>query len=428
MNLFPFSSIRFTRRAAALLLALSLGCAALRADVVFAWNELLLHVSAHSAGPISPLIEARAFAMVHLAMYDAVEQASTNTSPGGSRIAEQRAAVVSAARVVLLHILPSGEAAIEALAARHLGAIPEGDAKARGIAIGEGAAHRIVAHRQDDRWNELIRFHPPMGPVPDTSETAAENAARGRDATSPWLKAVPFGLKSAGQFHAIELREYRRSGEVVPGRFLHEARLFKRVDADQAVASREDWASSRPVVMWNRIARQVSAVKGVDVVGQAALLAALNVALADAMLATLHSRHTVGSWRSFVIDRWIGGAASESFDGTVVADPTQFDFQRILIPPLLNYPAFTPTLAGAAESALRNFFGADEIVFSLPLVDGPGSVSSASRTFPSISAAALEYAYVTSLNGELREACFAGYALGAKVGGYVAKKRLRSRR
>ena len=87
MNLFPFSSLRFTRRAAALLLVLSLGCAALRADVVFAWNELLLHVSTHSVGPVSPPLEARAFAMAHLAMLEAVEKASTNSSPGPDRIA-----------------------------------------------------------------------------------------------------------------------------------------------------------------------------------------------------------------------------------------------------------------------------------------------------------------------------------------------------
>jgi hypothetical protein len=432
MKLFSFFPlVRSARRAAAALLAFCLIATLLRADVVFAWNELLLHCATHSAGPVSSPLQVRAFAMAHLAMNDAIGAVSTNESTPANRIAEQRAAAVSAARAVLLQLIPAASSAIETLAEQHLGAITEGEAKTRGKAIGQNAAARILAQRQGDGWVEIILFNPPAGPVPEVSETMAESIARGQAMpASPWLKAAPFRTKSAEQFQATELREFTRSGEVVPSYFLQYSKLFNRVDAAAALASRAGWQSSTPVVAWNRIARQVSAARSVDLAAEARMLASLNVALADAMLAALHSRHTIGSWRAVVMDRWLDGPIVRSNDGSLSAhlDMTHLDVQRLLIPPVRDYPAIAPTLAGAAQSVLQNFFGTDEIVFTLPMSIQPGDVASGQRTYTRISAVALECAYVTSLDGGVREACIAGYSLGAAVGRYVAKTRVLARR
>jgi hypothetical protein len=365
--------------------------------------------------------------MAHLAMQEALVRAENLGATEQVQLAARRAAVVSAARAIASRLFPGHTTAIEALAQRHLAAIADDNVKARAIEFGMMAAEQIHSERQQDGWAELMQRYPPAGPPPDGSETAAMALARGgRPPPSPWLQATPFRLKTAQQFQAKELREFTRSGEVIPNTHLQHSKLFREVDAEAALASRENWHSLRPVMVWNRIARQLGAVCGLDLAGQARVLAALNVALADAMLSASHWRHTIGSWRAIMTVGWNGAVLARSSDEAMLPpfELSQLEYRRVLIPPLPNYPSLRATLAGAAQSALRSFFNTDEIVFTLPILVRPPDGSSGERTFTSISAVARECAFVASLDGgEMREACVAGYSLGTSIGGYDNGKR-----
>jgi hypothetical protein len=247
-------------------------------------------------------------------------------------------------------------------------------------------------------------------------------------------------MKSAQQFEVREVRTFTRAGEVQEDTSLIYPRLFERMDRAAAIESAEHSWFERPIVIWNRIARQLCAGRAMELSAQARLLAMLNVVLADATLATIHWRYTVGNWRTMIAAGWqvVNGSPPRSTDIVVqLADGTgtelvRMEEQRVLIPPTPNYPSPAATLAGAAQAALSRYFKTDKIAFELPAGQRAAATPDRElpkRMFSSVSAAARECAYVASLGGpHSREACVAGYWLGEAIGGYVSKRSLAGRR
>ena len=438
-NFFPFG-FRPAQCVRPFILAVVLCSFAARADVVFAWNELLLHVAASSVPPMAPLLEARTFAIAHVAMDEALIAAAKIVREEEGRRQVERSAVAASAETVLVQLLPGSAVAIRALAVRHLSVVPDGEYKRRGIEVGRLAAEQILRRRQNDGWIEVTLFNPPFGPAPDNSETAAGALARGEQLpASPWLKVAPFSLKTAKQFPVREMRTINRGGEVFIDYGLQSARLFEGIDHATASDSKAVLWSQRPIVTWNRIACQLSAGRNVELGQQARLLAVLNTALADATLSTLHWRHTVGSWRSITADRLeplpelpIPTDQVVSISTIYGTEQMRLATRQILIPPTLNYPSLAATAAGAAQAVLARFFKGDQIGFSLPSSvtrSGSETAPQPARAFSSVSAAARECALVASFGGRYsREACMAGYSLGASVGDYVGKRQLAARR
>ena len=99
-------------------------------------------------------------------------------APAGSSEAAAVAAAARSALVVVLLDLPSelfppacgaaGIATVEAAYTAALAAIPDGDAKSQGVAVGEAAAAAIVALRSDDHANDapLVDVDYPQGTEP----------------------------------------------------------------------------------------------------------------------------------------------------------------------------------------------------------------------------------------------------------------------
>ncbi|MBL9211098.1 MAG: hypothetical protein JNL92_11565 [Opitutaceae bacterium] len=416
---------RTVQLAAAGFLLLTAPALTLRADAVFAWNEALLHFSTSAAGAMPFPLEARAYAITHLAVLEALDALPADLADD-DRTA-RRAAVVTAAHDVLLALLPAGTAMFDALAARHLDALPDGAGKTQGRATGAAAAARVLQARSADGWEQAVRG----GREPGRSGIDEADLARGvAPALSPWLDPRPFALKSADQFEVEELRRVRMNGEVTVNHRLGASRLFEGLDREAAFAAREAFWAQSPLVAWNRIARQACAGRPTDLRDQARVLARLNVALADAALAGAHARHVVGNWRAVVAEVWQPVDARLALATDVVAriddgthhEAVRLEYGRVFVPPVAHYPAVGATLAGAAQAVLGAYFGRDRLAFALP-------VGAEGRTFPGFSAAAREHAFVTSLDGvHSREGCVAGYELGASIGRYAARRALIAQR
>jgi hypothetical protein len=141
------------------------------ANAVTVWNANAgeAAIAACSLGGHAPL-EARMYAMTHAAIHDALNgidrrsrpyAASLTAAPGAS----PEAAVAAAARDVLVPVLGSlsfflsaacvdaGIASVEADYTAALGAIPNGTAKTRGVALGHAAAAAILALRSVDGYD-----------------------------------------------------------------------------------------------------------------------------------------------------------------------------------------------------------------------------------------------------------------------------------
>jgi hypothetical protein len=147
-------SIRWRLNAVLWLLAAMLlgGAPEVRADVVSDANAKAADIaSKHPATPIS----VRMMAIVQVSVFEAVNattgrypafRVQMTPAPGAS----VDAAVAAATRTALLKLMPAQQAAIDADYQALLGAVPDGPAKASGIAVGEQAATAVVASCAND--------------------------------------------------------------------------------------------------------------------------------------------------------------------------------------------------------------------------------------------------------------------------------------
>lgn len=417
MKLSPSVFPRARLVAALLLVASFTSASALRADAVFTWNEAMLHVAGAREQPLH--LEARAFAIAHLAVAEAVD-AITTGEPDFDQTA-RRAAAATAAHDALVVLLPAGRALFDDLLERHLAALPAGIARRRGEAAGAVAAERVLHARSDDRWDE---WESAEAAAVESLAAARRRTRSGDGPPSPWQRLRPFTLASVAQFSVSEVRTVRASGEIVVDYSLTKSRLFDGVDPAAAAQARDGFWAQSPVAAWNRIARQACAGRSVDLRDEARLLAALNTALADAIVAARHARHVVGSWRSVTTSVWqaVDGRPPLATDQLALIDhglslePVRLEYGQTMIPPVGDYPSLHATAAGAAQAVLDAHVGRRAAGFTLPTPADP-------RTFPSFAAAAREHAFVASLDGlHTRESCVAGHRLGLDIGRHASRR------
>src|SRR5437870_1969664 len=126
---------------------LGVATAAARADVVMDWNIAMTdYATPRSPAPLGPLAETRAYAMAHLAMLEATEEAQRQHHG----VASAEAAAAQAAHDVLVHEFADGAPAFDALLAAELAAIADGPAKTQGVAIGIAEAAEMLATCAND--------------------------------------------------------------------------------------------------------------------------------------------------------------------------------------------------------------------------------------------------------------------------------------
>lgn len=408
-----------------------------RGDVIVVWNEALTaYVSASDAG-LAPHLEARAYAVAHLAAADAIAEVGRELHGSRAREAGERAAIASAARESIAALVPHAREQAEALAAEQLASIPDCAEKTRGIASGRAAAVRLLQRRENDNWLALARFRPPAGPLPDVSEHVAKAIVAGRDPpVSPWRAAKPFFLRSVEQIDVAVPYSMAVDGKLRKNFTLLESKLFAEVDRTQpeGVLART-WAGNA-VAAWNRIAGIMARDRALPLADEARMFAVLNAALADATLSALHWRFALGSWRAMMVETWEDTRGqpmlSTDFSAPAVIDGLHGGMvhvapRRVLIAPMPNYPSVPATIAGAAQAALAESLKGDNAGFTLEVSGSEGAPMS--RGFGSLGEAARESAFVATFDGRhTREAGIAGYQLGAAIGRHVARRFPASRR
>src|SRR5688500_5288543 len=148
-------------RCVALFFALLVAPASAKADVVLDWNAITLETIRNQ----NPFAQARFAAIAQLAVFEAVNAVTgghepylwTVTAPAG---ASAEAAAVAAPHRVLVSYCPTSAPVLDAARAASLTAIPDGQAEADGIALGESTADAIVALRANDGSGFPALFFP----------------------------------------------------------------------------------------------------------------------------------------------------------------------------------------------------------------------------------------------------------------------------
>jgi hypothetical protein len=409
----------------------------MRADVVLAWNETLTQFLATHGGQLPVHSQARTYAILHLAIEQAISAAQKPGRPIGAPDDEQHTAANSAARDVLVRILPAGAASFEAFATAQLRLLGrDAGAHARAIALGQSAAALVLQKRETDKWFD---WDPRRAAIAALSDPLASNfAATNREPKSPWLAATPFMLKTAAQFQCEAPYWNDMAGRPQPNAGLARARLFDSVDRATPRDTLVQFWSESPVVAWNRVACAVVDRAGLELAARARVLALVNLAIADATLSSLHSRFLLNAWKSHRTEGWVPVTGTPlatdvvaHLDGGEQMAFVRSETRQILTPPVPNFPSIMATVAGAAAAALSSVSPIKPQTLELP---GPamGNLNAAGsfgRSYASVGAAAVECAYASSLDGRhSREACVAGYKLGESIGSYIAKQTRAQRR
>src|SRR5471032_1997394 len=173
------------------------------ASVIRDWNDIAVTTIVTNAGK-PPAVATIDLVYVNVAIYDAVNAidgrhsvfaVSPRTPTAG---ASQEAAAIAAAYGVLKTFYPDQAAYLDGQYAASLVPIPDGDAKSRGVRIGQEVATRYLAQRSTDGRNANITYTPGTGPGAWQPTPPAFAAAQG-----PWIaQMTPFAIKSSSQFRA----------------------------------------------------------------------------------------------------------------------------------------------------------------------------------------------------------------------------------
>ena len=160
------------------LITLSFSASA-RADTVTDWNTHAVSALVSTAGQ-SPTVSTVHLAMVHGAVYDAVNSIDERYEPYLVEVRardwySQDAAAATAAYRVLVALVPGQQSTLGAAVRGVAGSVPAGEAKQGGIWVGEVAAAAMLAARTGDGRGGPYRFPVPRRPA---GRPVAAGAAR----------------------------------------------------------------------------------------------------------------------------------------------------------------------------------------------------------------------------------------------------------
>jgi hypothetical protein len=394
-------------------------------DMVIQWNDVLRD-AVRTAGT-SAIAASRIMAVTQAAVYDSVNALDRThefllvdalAHPKASR----EAAVAAAAHRALVEFYPAQALVLNDKLTASLATIPDGKSEDDGVALGKSVAEQILALRQNDGSGVVLP--PYLGstepgqwrPTPRPDPLNPGQELPGLPALLPnWADVTPFAMTSNDQFRpaaqpGLDDADYTTAFNEV--KELGAATSATRT-ADQTAIARY-WANGAGTATMpghmNLLAQIVAEQQGNTLEENARLLAALNVAVADAVISCWNTKFEFNFWRP------ITGIREAADDGN---NETQANAAWTPLLTTPNFPAYTSghsTVSGAAVAVLAGFFGTDSVAFTLP----SQAAGLPARSFTSFSGTAAESA-VSRLYGGIHwgfdndVALTAGTALGQYV-------------
>lgn len=316
-------------------------------NVVSKWNEAAFR----TAGLSNDLVT------VHLAMYDAVIAiAGTHqpyairptTSGAGAGAVAMDAAAIEAAYRVLKALFPAGGAHYETAYSDGIGALPGGDDKARGMAIGaEVAAGMLALRANDGRLTVLAPYV--AGTLPGQFR-----GANPVNRIAPYVR--PFATLSHSQFRAPGPTALGSSTYAVD---FNEVKTMAAAASTQRSAEQTEVArfhTEPPPLFWSRNLRRF-ATAHVSLVDNVRLTAMLWTAYQDAISGCFESKYHYNFWRptsAITLADSDGNAATVADAAWAPVVPT---------PNHPEYPAAHGCGSGAVAEVVRSFYETKNVVF-----------------------------------------------------------------
>ncbi|MBT2227810.1 vanadium-dependent haloperoxidase [Nonomuraea sp. NEAU-A123] len=387
------------------------------ANAVIVWDSNAQTAIWDIAGQ-QPQVQARSFAMVHGAIYDAVNAIAGTPyqpyliAPAANGAESTNAAVATAAFRVLDALFPAQRERLTAQYDESLAAIPDGAAKRRGITVGTQAADAMIAARENDGafGSQTWTVGTQPGQWRPTPPAFASDGA--------WVGHVkPFLLPSASMFRtsgppSLTSRRYARDFNEV--KTVGSATSTLRT-ADQTQAA--IWWHDRHLVEWE-IKRQLATTQRLNPLQTARMFAMVDLAEADATIACFNEKAAWSFWRPVTAIQ----LADTDGNPDTVADPGWLPL--LVTPPHPDFTSGHACFTAASMSALAYFFGRDDISFS-----GYSADSGTTRHFGGFSQALAEVVNARVWGGiHTRTADVQGAKIGGQVTAYMVGHYFRPKR
>lgn len=369
------------------------------------WNQIAIDASGLDHTPVhqgedrvfgeqfGPARAARAMAIVHIAMFEAINAIERKYEsyvglPKYQRPASLRVALAKAAHDALAAMFPSQTTFFDENLNRELRQESDVELKKNGLELGTLAAHLILTKRLNDGSNHSepvigVDYFPSDQPgawrMDPISNRPVAMGAR-------WHEVKPFVILSAEQFRAppppaltsasytaafFETKKVGGDGVITPTERTPEQTeigIFWAYDGTPSLCA--------PPRLYNQLAVTIGRIKDTPFLEFAHMLTILNVAMADAALAVWESKFHYAFWRPVTAIREadVGTGPSGLGDDNplTVADPT---FSPLgapasnlqgpnFTPPFPSYPSGHAGFGGAVFAVLRIFYNTDQIPFT----------------------------------------------------------------
>jgi hypothetical protein len=341
------------------------------ADVVTDWN--IITINTVSADTL-PNRQARDAAMVHAAMFDAMNAIRPHYTPAMVLItakgyASRDAAGAQAAHDVLVALFPAKKTDLDAQLAAMLAQLPPDDEYGHkpvyeGILTGQAAAAAVLAARQNDGAFGSGTFTPLPGP----GEYQFTPGCSATNISAPWWGTVkPFTVPDPDHF-PTDIRPALDDPEWLAA--------FDEVRAYGASNSTVRTPEQTQVALYyiegaltgvNRLARQIVAQEPVEtnraarskqVLAHARLFAAINLGIGDSYIRTWRVKYREHFWRPYTaINSYFPGSNWMPLRQT----PCHPEFYA-------GHGALTPT----GLAAIRHYLGTDSIDVNTTSISLPG--------------------------------------------------------
>jgi hypothetical protein len=379
------------------------------ANVVTDWDAKAVGIVQTGTAPPPPL-GFRAMAILHIAMFDAVNSIEPRYKPYKVRLAatpdtSKEAAAAAAAAAVLIKLYPDAAADVQSSLTTYLATLPDGEAKSKGVELGQEVGAKILEARDNDGSSAPDAYRPKTRPgayVP----TAI---------TYGWSLATttPFALTSPSQFRAkpppsLNSAEWARDYNEIKD-------MGAENSTKRTARQTEDarfWLVGGPLA-YDQLPRQIVIAKNMDLLDSARFMALFSVATADALIAVLDAKYKYEFWRPITAIR----------NGDIDGNPaTERDatWQPIDATPMHpEYPCAHCILSSSVSAVIEGLLGGDEIPeVSLTSPFLPG----VAHRFTNLRAFSDEIANARICAGfHYRFSTIADREMGQKIGAYVVR-------
>jgi len=381
-------------------------------DQVIQWNRTLLQVLQTPGAQPATIHPTRSMAIVHLAIYDAVNAIVRGHTPylalQAPRSASPDAAAAAAAHTTLLSLFPNQQSVIDAQFQDSLSQLGTDAHVGQGLRVGNEAANAILAARADDGSDSIP---PVFVPQPGPGEYQLTPPNFQQPVFTHWADVRPFALESSDQFRpppppAVTSPQYTTDFDEVKslGQNTSTTRSAEQTDIGRF------WGAAPVQNVWNQIAQTAGLSFDNSLEQNARMFALLDTSLADGVIALYDAKYAYHRWRPVTAVR----AADDDGNPDTAGDVNWTPLAVTALDP--SYVGAHAEISQSAATTLRDFFGTDRLDFSLTNPTLPGIV----RSFQSFSQAADEAAASRIYAGQhFRYDEDAGQALGDEVGDFV---------